>query len=273
MLKKFFSILFILMSVFTLKLTEAAVEENRAYFPPVLMYHDIKLMPVNSFDVTIKDFRQQLQWLKSAGYKTLSMEEFIACIQENREFPQKSILITFDDGYEGAYLYAVPELKSRDMKATFFINPWYIGKIAKNYPYMKEEQIKDIADNPLFSIESHTTKHFHLDKLDSEKQLNEFVESKEYIENLIGHQVQAVSYPFGDYNAEVIDNAKKAGYEVAFAIQDRGLFGGAARFSIPRIYMCLELCGNDQQLFKKYIKDYKKMPTEAFIERWRPLNN
>ena len=67
----------LLVTLLTLKVSEAAVQENRAYFPPIIMYHDVKLMPQNNFDVTLKDFRKQLKWLKTNGYKTLSMDEFI----------------------------------------------------------------------------------------------------------------------------------------------------------------------------------------------------
>ena len=254
------------------KITEAAIEENRAYFPPVIMYHDIKLMPINNFDVTLKDFRKQLDWLKSSGYKTLSIDEFIEIVQEGKEFPKKSVLITFDDGYADSLAYAVPELQKRDMKATFFISSWYLGKVTKGYPYMKESDIKTLAEDPLFSIGSHTVKHLHLDKVEAENQISELNESKEYLEKLTGKSIRAISYPFGDYNAEIIANTKAAGYEIAFAADDRGLFGEPARFSIPRIYMGLLLCGNNQEMFKKYVRDYKKMPAEAFTARWQPLN-
>lgn len=272
MIKRFLITSVLLISILLLRTTEAAtVEENRAYFPPVVMYHDVKLMPLNNFDVTLKDFRKQLDWIKSAGYETLTMDEFIDIVQSGKEFPKKSILITFDDGYADAYAYAVPELKKRNMKATFFISSWYLGKITKGYPYMKESEVKTLADDPLFSIGSHTVKHVHLDKTETEYQIKELNKSKEDLEKLTGKAIRALSYPFGDYNAEVIANTKAAGYEIAFAVNDRGLFKESARFSIPRIYVGLLLCGNNQALFKEYVRDYKNMPADAFLDRWQPL--
>ena len=272
MLKKILLVLFAAVLIINFRTTEAAVEENRAYFPPVLMYHDVKLMPLNNFDVTLKDFRKQLQWLKNNGYKTLSMDEFIEIVESGRAFPDDAVLITFDDGYADAFSYAVPELKSRDMKATFFINPWYVGKKAKGYPYITEAELKELADNPLFSIESHTTRHLHLDKITPDELLAELADSKSYLEELTGKQIRAISYPFGDYNAEIIAATQSTGYQVAFAADDRGLFDQPARYSIPRIYMGLLLCGNNQELFKKYVRNYKKMPPDAFVARWQPLN-
>ena len=262
----------LLATLLTFRLSEAAVQENRAYFPPVIMYHDVKVMPLNKFDVILKDFRQQLKWLKNNGYKTLSLDEFVDIVNSGKAFPENSVLITFDDGFSDAFAYALPELKSRDMKATFFINPWYIGKKAKGYPYITEADLKKLAEEPLISIASHTTRHLHLDKLSPEDLAAELTESKTYIEELIGKPVRAVSYPFGDYNADVIAATQSAGYEIAFAVDDRGLFDQPARFSIPRIYMGLDLCANSQALFKNYVRNYSKMPAEAFADRWQKLS-
>ena len=271
MQKLLFAALFLLVALIP-KAIYAAVVEDRAYFPPILMYHDIKLLPLNNFDVSLKDFRKQLKWLKDNGYKTLSMDEFVDIVNSGKSFPDNSILITFDDGYSDAFTYALPELKNRDMKATFFINPWYIGKKAKGYPYLTEADLKSLAAEPLVSIGSHTTKQLHLDKIPLEQVTSELEESKAYLEEITGKPIRALSYPFGDYNAEVIFATQSTGYEVAFAVQDRGLFDQPARYSIPRIYMGLLLCGENQALFKKYVRNYKKMPPDAFTERWQPLN-
>ena len=261
-----------LTTLFILKVSEAAVQEDRAYFPPVIMYHDIKLLPQNNFDVTLKDFRQQLKWLSSNGYKTLSIEEFVDIVKSGKTFPKNSVLITFDDGFSDAIAYSLPELKSHNMKATFFINPWYIGKKAKGYPYITEADLKNLATEPLISIASHTTRHFHLDKLSPEDLAAELNDSKATLEEITGKPVLALSYPFGEYNADVIAATQAAGYEIAFAVQDRGLFDQPARFSIPRIYMGLALCADNQALFKKYVRNYSKMPLEAFMNRWQPLS-
>ena len=65
-------------------------EENRAYFPPVLMYHDIKVTARDKFDVLVEDFCEQLDWLKENNYETLSMEDFISYVKEEKTFPEKS---------------------------------------------------------------------------------------------------------------------------------------------------------------------------------------
>ncbi len=266
-------ILFWMLLVFVMQvsvLAEAA-EENRTYFPPVLMYHDVKEVPLNYFDVTVEDFAAQLDWLKSEGYTTLSIEEFTEIVREQKEFPDKSVLLTFDDGYLGIYKYATPELEKRGMKATFFIVPDLVGIRDGEYPYINRDELKELANNPLISIGSHTMTHPHLDELDSKTQAEEIEKSKKTLEKWIGKSVNSIAFPFGAYNKYVIREVKKAGYDVSFAVQDRGLVHELPRYSIPRFYVGLEFGKDNLGKFKYYVEHYKDMPAAAFAERWEVI--
>lgn len=241
------------------------IVENRAYFPPVLMYHDIRPNPVNYFDVTVKAFIEQMDFLKQNNYQTLSIDEFIEIVESKKNFPEKSILITFDDGYQGIYKYAAPELIKRNMKATFFLTIKGLDKMEGNYPHITTDELKEMANNPLFSIGSHTVSHLLLNILKEEEKEKEIKESKEMFEKIIGKEIKALAYPTGGYDKSIIKKVIAAGYSLAFAVQDRGLFHELARYSIPRIYLGYEI---DLDTFKRYVESYKQMPSEAFAERW-----
>lgn len=271
-MKKIFLLALTLMMLTLGSARSFASFEERSDFPTVIMYHDVKLFALNSFDVTLKDFVEQIKWLQRNNYETLSMDEFIETIESGKKFSSRAVLITFDDGYEDAGTYAARELRDRGMKATFFINPNLIGEKLEGYPYLDEAEVKALAASECFSIGSHTINHVHLDQLSKEERVKELAESKRALEELIGKPVRSLAYPYGDYDQAVIDDTIETGYEVGFAVQDRGLFERDARWSIPRIYMGLILCGNKQKLFKEYVRNYKKMPPEAFEERWMPLN-
>ena len=248
-------------------------EEDRAYFPPVVMYHDIKAEARDMFDVLLDDFCAQLDWLKENNYETLSMEDFVSIVKHGKPFPEKSILLTFDDGYSGTTNYVIKELKKRGMKATFFIITDMIGVFSTRYAHVTHKQLKEIAKNELFSIGSHSLSHPHLDDLHDDKLEDQLEDSKELLEKLTGKKVLAFAYPYDEYDEEIIDAVIDADYEVAFAVQNGELYDRPARYSIPRIYMGLKLCENNQELFKKYVQDYKNMPPEAFAERFQPLSN
>jgi len=260
-------VLLLLFLAMPLAVCAKSPEENRAAFPVVLMYHDIKAEPLNTFDVTRDDFSAQLDWLREKGYSTLSMEDFVSGVKK-QSFPEKSVLITFDDGYKGIYLYAAPELRKRNMHATFFIITETIDKALEGYPYITMKQLTELAEDPLFSIGSHTMRHPFLTRLSPQEQIEELTRSKTKLETLTGRPVLALAYPYGDYDASVIAALKESGYLAGFAVNDRGMANEPARYSIPRIYMGMELGRNNQKLFKKYVKAYKKMPKEAFAERF-----
>ena len=263
----YLTLLLLLFFALPLTVSAKAPEENRASFPVVLMYHDIKTKPLNTFDVTRDDFSAQLDWLREKGYRTLSMEEFVSGIKK-QSFPEKSVLITFDDGYEGICLHAAPELRKRNMHATFFIITESIDKALEGYPYITMQQLTELAADPLFSIGSHTMRHPFLTRLSPQEKIEELTRSKIKLETLTGRPVLALAYPYGDYDASVIAALKESGYLAGFAVNDRGMGNAPARYSIPRIYMGMELGKNNQKLFKKYVKAYKKMPKEAFAERF-----
>ncbi|MBP2662695.1 MAG: putative xylanase/chitin deacetilase [Firmicutes bacterium] len=244
---------------------------KRKDFPVLLMYHDIKEAEINGFDVSVKDFSQQMDWLAANNYKTLSMHEFVECLTQNTPFPKKSVLITFDDGYDGITRYAVPELRKRGMNATFFIIKDRIGTKLTDYSYLTEQQIKELSKDPLFSIQAHTLTHADLTKISAEQLQDEVAGSKKFFTELTGTQCETIAFPYGFYNKSVLNAVEKADYKASFAVSDLGLYDHEAKFSIPRIYMGSIMGKNNMKLFKRSVLNYKNIPKEAFVERFGPL--
>ncbi len=274
LIRKYFKIVFLLILLTMFQASSVAKMESkqdRSYFPPILMYHDIKPTPINGFDVSLKDFAKQLDWLTKQGYYSLSMDEFLYYINNNLPFPANSILISFDDGYEGIYKYAAPELVKHNMHATFFIFKEGINLTLPGYPYVTDKQLRELAANPLFSIQSHTITHPDLNKNSKLEIQQELEDSKKFIEEFTGKQCRVIAYPYGHYNGNVLQAVKEAGYEAAFSVSDLGLMDYDAKYTIPRIYMGVIMSKDNMALFKKYITEYKSMPPDAFMERFGEL--
>lgn len=73
-----------------------------------------------------KTFRKQIEFLNK-HYNILSMEQFVYIIDNEKKLPERSALITFDDGYRSNYKIAYPILKEQNTHATIFITVGYIG--------------------------------------------------------------------------------------------------------------------------------------------------
>ena len=83
-----------------------------------------------SICLDVVKFRQHLEYLKNNGYKTLTMEEFKRWMYNEIELPEKSVLITIDDGAMGTGKHnghkLIPLLEEYDLQATLFlITGWW----------------------------------------------------------------------------------------------------------------------------------------------------
>lgn len=65
-------------------------------------------------------FEQQLQFFKKE-FNVVNMEDVIEALNGNKQLPEKSLLLTFDDGYIDNYTVAMPILKKYGMQGSFFI--------------------------------------------------------------------------------------------------------------------------------------------------------
>jgi len=184
---------------------------------PALMYHSIADgQEANSAVVPVGVFKQQMQYLKDNGYTTLSLDELYDFIQNNKPVPEKSLVITFDDGYADNYTNAFPILKEMGFRANIFVIPSFTDKPG---PYLNSKQLKEMDKNGI-SIESHTVNHEKLGELTADKQLETLTHSKQMLEAILNKKIKYIAYPFGSYNSFTVEEARKAGYTMAFTTND-----------------------------------------------------
>lgn len=217
---------------------------------PVLYYHSVKNSENNEVIIAPQKLRNQLKYIKDSGYTTLTLKELEDYLLNNIAIPEKSIVITFDDGYMDNYTNAFPILKDLNMKATIFCITF---ELDGEY-YLSESAIKKMSDYGI-DIESHTAGHPDLTSMTYEQQLNEFVESKEALEAITEKPVTAIAYPYGKYNDTSIKAAKDAGFKLGF-ITDRGLADRTDEpFHLNRIYVSSNY---DMDTFKQILENTQK---------------
>lgn len=200
---------------------QTATTRNEKIKIPVICYHSINKDPSGKSPIIIspEKFRQHLQTIKDNGYTTLTMAQFNDYIFGDKPIPEKSVLLTFDDGYMDNYTNAFPILKEFNMNATIFVISSYLdGDI-----YMSPSNIKEMSDYGI-DIESHTVSHLRLSELSYEQQFNELKNSKQTIEKITGKPVISIAYPEGKYNEDTTKAVLETGYAMGFTI-DRGYVG------------------------------------------------
>lgn len=170
---------------------------------PVLMYHAVDSEPWGHRElfVTPEVMEQHLQFLLDNGYDPIFFEDL-----PNLEQYDKPVILTFDDGYRNNYTELYPLLQKYQVKATIFIVTSSIGTKETS---MTPEQVKELADSGLVSIQSHTVNHRVLKGLSEEEQRLEMEQSKLLVTRLTGREPFVVSYPTGVYDENTLALAQE----------------------------------------------------------------
>lgn len=174
-----------------------------------------------------------MQYLKDNKYTTLSLDEFYNFLVNNNPVPNKSVIITFDDGYKDNYKNAFPILKEFSFKATIFV---ITSTIDKEKDFLTSNELKEMSSCNI-GIESHTVNHDNLNSLDYDAQIKTLKDSKEFLEKILGKEVKYIAYPYGKWNENTLKAVKSAGYNMAFTTiggwsnKDQGLY------TLNRVYV------------------------------------
>ena len=196
----------------------------------VLNYHQVQNAH-HSLAVPIADFDAQMNYLSSHGYVTITPEELYSGLNGELELPKKPVLITFDDGYADNYTNAFPILKYYGMRATIFVIPAFVG-VYKNY--LTWEEMREM-ENSGITFESHTMNHYKLEELPDDEIRSELLNSKQILEENLGHPINFLAYPTGTYNLHIAGIAKAIGYKGAFTIKYGNVDLGSNLFALERV--------------------------------------
>ncbi|MGI0487922.1 polysaccharide deacetylase family protein [Pantanalinema rosaneae CENA516] len=186
---------------------------------PVMMYHDILPEKQVFFDVTPAEFEQHLQLIQQRGLTPITMDQLVSHLQTGLPLPEKPILLTFDDGYAGHYQYVYPLLKKYNYPAVFSI---YTAKVGKQMgrSSLTWEQLRQMAQDPLVTIASHSVSHRVMPDLTDDEIRVEVTESKRILETELGTPIHYFTYPEGKYDERVLTAVQEAGYFSALTMDD-----------------------------------------------------
>ncbi len=221
----------------------------------VLCYHRFGAEITDSMMIKNSAFSEQMEWLRTHGYTVITLDMAMGYLKGSvKSIPQKSVVITVDDGHKSVYSDMAPIVKKYKIPVTLFIYPSAISnaKYAMNW-----EQLRELETMKLFHVESHTYWHPNFKKekktLSSEayaksvdKQLGG---AKKKLEGHMGHEIKYLAWVFGIYDDALLVDAKKAGYAAAFTIDRKHASSSDNPMALGR-YMVVS---------KHTIKDFERM--------------
>lgn len=178
---------------------------------PILTFHSLDERPsVISFPPGL--FERGMRRLHDSGYRTLNLAALIEYLQRGVPFPERSLAITFDDGYQSVYQHAFPILQRYGFSATIFLA---VGENGNQTPL---ERLPSMCERSMLSwreIEemhkcgitfgAHTLTHPDLTRLPLAELNSQVYESKAVIEDTLGSEVTCFAYPYGRYDKRCRD--------------------------------------------------------------------
>ncbi|EJO67825.1 polysaccharide deacetylase family protein [Leptospira kirschneri] len=203
---------------------------------PVLCYHHLAPQggPMGGYNLHPNLLEEQFKFLKAAGYQTVRLDQFYSYINGKKpsDFPDKPILLTFDDGSKTHWEVLVPLLKKYGFTASIFIYPSIISS-GKKY-YMTWDQLNNALDSGVLDLGSHTLYHPKLPTMSRALIRKQLLESKQILETKTGRKVIDLAYPFGLFDPRVIEEAKAIGYRMAFTVNPGKNLPGTPVYNIHR---------------------------------------
>jgi peptidoglycan/xylan/chitin deacetylase (PgdA/CDA1 family) len=191
----------------------------------IIGYHDLgENLPETAMRIHTSKFRKQMETIHQLGIKVITMDQFTAWKKNGTPIPEKSILITFDDGWKSTYTDAFPVLKEFGFPFTIFLYKEYVDIGGKSLSTaMIQEMLANGASIGCHSV-SHpfpvTVKNFRKKGPDPYDAFlrKEMGESKYYFESKFPVKVNTYAFPGGFYTDEMLKLSGEFGYDFMFTV-------------------------------------------------------
>jgi peptidoglycan/xylan/chitin deacetylase (PgdA/CDA1 family) len=182
----------------------------------ILTYHSLD----NSGSVVSASreaFEAQMSALAEAGFRGVSLREALAYREARNAWPERSVALTFDDGYANFYEVAAPALAAHGFTATVFVISGHVGGRNDWAPppeglgersLLSWSQLAELSSAGI-EIGAHTRRHRDLRRLSASEALDEIGGSRLEIEERLGQSVESFAYPFGYVSPESLEIVRR----------------------------------------------------------------
>lgn len=169
----------------------------------IMYYHEVVKRGEGATYQKIEEekFEAQMKYLRDNGYTSLFFSEL------DKPLPQKSVIVSFDDGFRSVYENAAPIMQKYGIKGNIYLPTAYIGQGEK---FMDWDMVRDLQDKG-FEMQAHTHNHVDIRTLSAEDMQREVETSSEYFSRELGEVPCAICLPFGAYDRRSVKLLKKTG--------------------------------------------------------------
>ncbi|CAH0351755.1 polysaccharide deacetylase family protein [Aquabacterium sp. CECT 9606] len=210
---------------------------------PILTYHRFSNTATDSMTVRTSLFRAHLRLIERLKCNVIPLQDWVdfRC-GKGTAIPERSVILTADDGHRSQFEVMAPILASHGWKMTLFIYPSAIS----NARYaMTWAQVHEMTRSRQYALGSHTYWHPNLIREQGHMSLanyRQFVTkqltwSKDELQQRCGQPVSLLAWPFGLCDGDLMGQAAECGYQAAYALGNRPTTANDALYAEPRYLM------------------------------------
>ncbi len=200
---------------------------------------------LNSNFIEVHALEEELQYLTENNYYFPTWEEVEKFVSGDYLLPEKSVVLTFDDGAYSFLNLGVPLFEKYKVPVTSFLignidGEKKVKKYASEYMTFQSHSYNmhrgggNIGHGGIFPVMSHD---------DAVADLQKSIE--------IGGNSDAFAYPYGDYNDSCVQAVKDAGFKCAVTTEYGRAKPGDNPLLLPRVRMSM---GQSLESFKKLVE-------------------
>lgn len=227
----------------------------------VLAYHEVtsnKNSLIPQYAVNAQLFESHINWLKKNGYTFVNVDQVIRAERGLTPLAPKSVLITFDDGYQSFYKDVYPIIKKQNIPVVLsVVGSWLEPQANQQVQFgdirvardqlLSWQQLKEMQESGLVEIGSHSynlhrgvlgnpqgnnepaavtriyqpaTKSYESDQAYAKRIAKDLkANNKLLTQHGIKHP-RIMAWPYGRYNQQIVDIAKQAGMPITLSLDD-----------------------------------------------------
>jgi peptidoglycan/xylan/chitin deacetylase (PgdA/CDA1 family) len=185
-----------------------------------------------------------MYYLAANHFNVIPLGTLVDALQGRGGVPDRSVVITFDDGWLTQYENALPILQRLHFTATFFVITKQVGVGPK---YMTLEQIQALQRAGM-TIASHSRTHPDLTKANTAQLRDEIAGSRHDLQKMLGINTDLFAYPYGAWNKRVATAARGAGYRAARAAAGGSWNDLADQFSLHSVVATADMAAFEREV-------------------------
>lgn len=194
---------------------------------PILVYHSVSRRSsewLSPYTVSPEVFAQHLDLIVDQGRTSLTVSELVA-LRRRRAVPDRSVVITFDDGYADFADFAMPLLAERGLKSTLYVTTGFLRGAPRTVDAIPPDEMLDWSHLPSLAaagveLGAHGHTHDQLDTLSPPRARSEITRSRDLLEGATGQPAKSFAYPHGFSSPRVRRLVAEAGFTSACAVRN-----------------------------------------------------